>query len=105
MDPKQLKNNKVRDDGWTAERFVKEVFGLRSLTPQEIKCEGKKLRLTDNRIKTLRQDAVAEGLLNKTGSTTATKYVPAKLASSETAEVLPSKDNPPKTESASALEG
>ena len=105
MDPKQLKNNKVRDDGWTAERFVKEVFGLRSLTPQEIKCEGKKLRLTDNRIKTLRQDAVAEGLLNKTGSTTTTKYVASKFAPSTTAEVLPSKDNPPKTESASALEG
>jgi RecA-family ATPase len=105
MDPKQLKNPRVRNDGWTTERFVKEVFGLRSLTPQEIKCEGKKLRLTDHRIKTLRQDAVAEGLLNKTGSTTATKYVPAKLASSETAEVLPSKDNPPKMESASALEG
>lgn len=105
MDPKQLKNNKVRDDGWTAERFVKDVFGLRSLTPQEIKCEGKKLRLTDHRIKTLRQDAVAGGILIKTGSTTTTRYVASKFAPSTTAEVLPSKDNPPKMESASALEG
>ena len=105
MDPKQLKNPRVRNDGWTAERFVEEFFGTQSLSPQEIKSAAKRFHLTDNRVKTLRQDAVAEGLLNKTGSTTATKYVPAKLASSETAEVLPSKDNPPKTESASALEG
>lgn len=105
MDPKQLKSNKVRDDGWTAERFVEEVFGTQSLTPQEMKYSGKKLRLTDHRIKILRQDAVAEGILIKTGSTTTTKYVASKFAPSTTAEVLPSKDNPPKMESASALEG
>ena len=105
MDPKQLKNPKVRDDGWTTERFMEELIGSETITPQQIKSAGKKLGLTDNRIKTLRQDAIAEGLLIKTGSTTTTKYVSSKFAPSTAAEVFPSKDTPPKTESASALEG
>ena len=105
MNPKQLKNPRVRNDGWTTETFVKRVFGSRSLTPLEMKIACKKYGLSNNRIKTLRQDSVAEGLLIKTGSTKTTKYVGAEHAPSEITEVLPSKDKPPETESASALEG
>jgi hypothetical protein len=62
-DAARLKRKVAIDDGWTTERFVDEVFGLKTLTTGQALPIALKLKLSANRFKTLRQASVGEGLL------------------------------------------
>ncbi len=62
-DAARLKRKVAIDDGWTTERFVDEVFGIKTLTTGQALPIALKLKLSANRFKTLRQASVGEGLL------------------------------------------
>lgn len=74
MNPKHLKKAGKIDDGWTAERFAKEIVGNRRMSPAELIAAGMAQGLTTNRVKTLRILAEGAGLLAKEGNTTNLKY-------------------------------
>jgi hypothetical protein len=81
-DPKMLKKaRKGKDDGWDVDRFVNEFFPNPAieLSHRDLEASGIEAGLTKNRIRTLKEQAVAKTprrrpLLERVGDARSTKY-------------------------------
>jgi len=81
-DPKMLKKaRKGKDDGWDVDRFVNEFFPTPAieLSHRDLEASGIEAGLTKNRIRTLKEQAVAKTprrrpLLERVGDARSTKY-------------------------------